>query len=210
MDTLLRAIQKKAFQPHGKWSAHTTYVCPGLCCKPSLACTWCQSATAVAVMPQLHACAVTWQPGGPGLASLTPARTGDGARRQHLSGVCQAVCQPTVVMGQTAACARSVPDSLSGVLCIVGLAIAARLKCWGAAAGAAAHSSGSGKGPGLHPLLWDHTRRPEGDIPPVPGADPPHAADHEAYHLVGLRLSFFTASLSCCKMLTTWDPCLLT
>ena len=26
MDTLLRAIQKKAFQPHGKWSAHTTYV----------------------------------------------------------------------------------------------------------------------------------------------------------------------------------------
>ena len=38
MDTLLRAIQKKAFQPHGKWSAHTTYVsypgmaapCPGL------------------------------------------------------------------------------------------------------------------------------------------------------------------------------------
>lgn len=28
MDTLLRAIQKKAFQPHGKWSAHTTYVRP--------------------------------------------------------------------------------------------------------------------------------------------------------------------------------------
>ena len=28
MDTLLRAIKKKAFQPHGKWKQRTTYVRP--------------------------------------------------------------------------------------------------------------------------------------------------------------------------------------
>lgn len=43
MDTLLRAIKKKAFQPHGKWKQRTTYVRPhaGSSLLPTHPAYWC-------------------------------------------------------------------------------------------------------------------------------------------------------------------------